>query len=280
VQADPQRRASFVVHSAIASFYHKSFPALGSASQGVSFKRYTVNFIDKQRYDVFFSKSRSQFYNYEYGQNILTLTSYKKYKQDWKNRLQKSAQQQKERASSFNIFEILNLSHREVTLHTPFLAELLNIQEVHLQGNLFLELFLEKILGYDKKFSKDKRWIIKVEKENMDIRLLNYELNEAIYIENKIYSNAHSGQISRYYKHWLKSYFRGNGKFIYLTRKGGAPNAEGFNSEYPVEEITSKITCLSYSEDIMNFINLSLSRTSQTKILAILKQYKQVIERL
>jgi len=35
VQADPQRRASFVVHSAIASFYHKSFPALGSASQGV-----------------------------------------------------------------------------------------------------------------------------------------------------------------------------------------------------------------------------------------------------
>jgi len=24
-----------VVHSAIASFYHKSFPALGSASQGV-----------------------------------------------------------------------------------------------------------------------------------------------------------------------------------------------------------------------------------------------------
>jgi len=36
VQADPQRRASFVVHSAIASFYHKSFPALGSASQGVS----------------------------------------------------------------------------------------------------------------------------------------------------------------------------------------------------------------------------------------------------
>jgi len=39
VQADPQRRASFVVHSAIASFYHKSFPALGSASQGVSHKR-------------------------------------------------------------------------------------------------------------------------------------------------------------------------------------------------------------------------------------------------
>jgi len=38
VQADPQRRASFVVHSAIASFYHKSFPALGSASQGVSLK--------------------------------------------------------------------------------------------------------------------------------------------------------------------------------------------------------------------------------------------------
>jgi len=35
MQADPQRRASFVVHSAIASFYHKSFPALGSASQGV-----------------------------------------------------------------------------------------------------------------------------------------------------------------------------------------------------------------------------------------------------
>jgi len=39
VQADPQRRASFVVHSAIASFYHKSFPALGSASQGVRQKQ-------------------------------------------------------------------------------------------------------------------------------------------------------------------------------------------------------------------------------------------------
>jgi len=45
VQADPQRRASFVVHSAIASFYHKSFPALGSASQGVRllhFKSFNV----------------------------------------------------------------------------------------------------------------------------------------------------------------------------------------------------------------------------------------------
>jgi len=48
VQADPQRRASFVVHSAIASFYHKSFPALGSASQGVSFSSCDLNFGENQ----------------------------------------------------------------------------------------------------------------------------------------------------------------------------------------------------------------------------------------
>src|SRR5665213_375123 len=44
----------------------------------------------------------------------------------------------------FNIFQILGIGHREVTTHSPILAELLNPKGSHGQGSAFLRLFLAK----------------------------------------------------------------------------------------------------------------------------------------
>ena len=43
----------------------------------------------------------------------------------------------------FNIFGILGMERKEVKTHSKFLAELLNPKGSHLQGDMFLKLFIE-----------------------------------------------------------------------------------------------------------------------------------------
>lgn len=60
--------------------------------------------------------------------------------------------QERESSSSFNIFEVLNIQHKEVILHSNFISYLLNPAADHKKGKLFLELFLS-----GKAFSKIER---------------------------------------------------------------------------------------------------------------------------
>ena len=46
---------------------------------------------------------------------------------------------------NFNIFNILDVSSKEVKLHSNFLAEMLNPKGSHMQGDTFLKLFLKGI---------------------------------------------------------------------------------------------------------------------------------------
>ena len=46
---------------------------------------------------------------------------------------------------NFNVFQILRLQSSEVRLHSSFIAELLNIQGSHDQGDKFLLLFLKQL---------------------------------------------------------------------------------------------------------------------------------------
>lgn len=47
-------------------------------------------------------------------------------------------------AEDFNIFNILGISHLEVSTHSRFISNLLDPCGSHYQGNIFLELFMRK----------------------------------------------------------------------------------------------------------------------------------------
>ncbi len=64
---------------------------------------------------------------------------YRKFLEDWyKN--------DETEASRFNLFSILKIDWKEALVHTPFLAELLNPQGTHSQGDLFYKEFIRTVL--------------------------------------------------------------------------------------------------------------------------------------
>ena len=156
-------------------------------------------------------------------------------------------------AESFNIFSILNVGSYEVRMHTPFLSELLDISGTHGQGNLFLSSFL-RLVGLSKDESEREDWRVIKEREHIDLRLVNCSLGKAVFIENKVDTGAHDGQLSRYYKKWERD-FNCNGAFIYLSPSGAEPEASGYDDGiYPRVEIEAKLKRLSYKVHIANWL--------------------------
>lgn len=141
---------------------------------------------------------------------------------------------------SFNIFSILRDAHDEVNLHSKFIYELLDPLGSHKQGNIFLTLFL-KTLNIE--FSTSNLHIFR-EKHNIDI-LIQSKKN-AIIIENKIHTQDHSEQLSKYLQTIQnQGYADKNIYLIYLTLFGEEPN-----------EITvrNKVISISYSQTIKCWI--------------------------
>lgn len=184
-------------------------------------------------------------------------------------------------APEFNVFSILDRGHLEVLTHTPFLASLLDPKGTHGQKGLFLRCFLVRILGYTETEASDQNWFITKESEYVDLRILNYSLRKAIYIENKIYTDAHSGQLSRYYRLWKEGYFEGNGAFIYLTIDGRKPNDAGFDEDIlRKSEIVKYLICLCYKKDIYNWLKEAVLQVESSRVRETVNQYIDLIKKL
>jgi len=170
-------------------------------------------------------------------------------------------------ALGFNIFSILLKSGDEVNLHTKFIYELLNPKGRHHQGSLFLDLFLDE-LSIAKTTASIEAFR---EKENIDILL--QSLNRAIIIENKIHTQDHSLQLSRYWEH-IKSqgYDASNIHLIYLTLLG----------EKPLEtSMQHKVISVSYRKEITSWLKKSIESVAAIPILKeTLVQYLNLIEEL
>ena len=154
-----------------------------------------------------------------------------------------------------NIFNALRIIQHEVR-HSNFLAWLLNPNDNHGLGELFLKRFLREILIT----SNVKKSLIEIEEMNLDLaqvkrEFLNIDIlieieNLIIIIENKIKSKEHSNQLNRYFEQASKYY----GKepvivFVYLTVSGGEPSSEAYISiSYEqIEKIIADILSV-YSE--------------------------------
>jgi len=216
---------------------------------------------------------KSLFANYQL-ENFPKIQSLTNLLKDFSPKLKKFYE---EISPNFNVFRILGLHNKEVITHTPFIAYLLSPWDEHKQSDLFLRKFLKRFKFSDINFND---WYVQKEFENIDLRIVNEKTKTAIFIENKIYTDAHSGQISRYFEHW-KNYYE-KGEFIYLSINGSMPSDNGFdeNCFYTKIEIIKKMKLMSYKTDINNWLEDCYDEIKSDKVKYTVLQYMELIKHL
>jgi hypothetical protein len=146
----------------------------------------------------------------------------------------------------YNIFRILRVGHREVTTHSPMLADLLDPKGTHGQGSAFLRLFLKLLppCALDPDTAKVRLEYYagpKTPTKGGKIDILLSSGRGEIVIENKIHAADQENQIRRY----LGSFPRAIA--VFLTLDGRPP------SDLSAEE-EARVQCLSYPKDILEWL--------------------------
>lgn len=168
-------------------------------------------------------------------------------------------------AHGFNVFSILLKSGDEVNLHSKFIYELLNPHGSHSQGSLFLDLFLKQ-LGLA---IETQGMVASREKYNIDILL--QSSSEAVIIENKIFTEDHSYQLSRYYQNMQWQGYR-QPYLLYLTLFG----------HQPVEKsVRDHVISISYQHEIIAWLEEAIGAIRHISILKeTLTQYLNLVKAL
>ena len=202
----------------------------------------------------------------------------------------------KKRGETFNIFEILGLQTKETTLHSSFIASLLNPDGSHGLSYKPLEVFLRKlkdegILKFEIDFSQ-----VNIEIEysignltsdyseggRMDI-LLNDGKN-FIGIENKIDAGDQNAQMVRYHN-FLTKKTKEKGEFllIYLSKFGSSPGEDSINCPDLGMQLESRkdFYVISYKDFIFNWLEECRHfAIDKVKVREIITQYHETIKNI
>lgn len=154
---------------------------------------------------------------------------------------------------NFNLFRIINVTSEEVRLHSSFLAELLNSNGSHGQGNIFLKLFVSQlgVTNFETQSASTytEYYIGPIEGNGrsakggkIDIYIKDSK-NNGVVIENKIYASDQNDQIHRYYNFCCTNLF-------YLTLHGDEPSDIGAKGLKNGENYKT----ISYSTDIIRWL--------------------------
>ena len=192
---------------------------------------------------------------------------------------------------NFNIFNILDVSSKEVKLHSNFLAEMLNPKGSHMQGDTFLKLFLKEIEKEIKWKDRDnigfeiqeavvhkEFWTGEINRDytkggSIDILINNK--HQVIIIENKIYAGDQPKQLKRYYKYGENEFkLESNFRILYLTLDCSEPSE---NSTDGIQHFS----CISYKMHIKNWLEKCLTVVYDFPLVfALIRQYLNHVKHL
>lgn len=190
-----------------------------------------------------------------------------------------------------NVFSILKLERQEIR-HSNFIAWLLNPNEKHGLGDLFLNLFLKDILSKEQFNNKGRfKWIKRESVADIDLFIEFDHL--VIAIENKFDSDEHSDQLNKYKNHVQANYKNKINVLIYLTPEGRLTKN---NSEYIIysyhliaQHINSilkeykNLICARttiYIEDYLHTIQSNIMKSNKENLLAaeLFNKYSDAIK--
>ena len=176
-----------------------------------------------------------------------------------------------------NIFRILNISKTEIR-HSNFLAWLLDPYESHNLRDAFLKRFL---LDISVELDLASIENIEIRREWRNIDLLIIAENMVVCIENKVESNEHSDQLSRYKKIVQESFPNKKSIFVYLTpnQTTVSDNEYILYSYEQIAEILKRMISLfnrnitsevlQYLKDYIETLKLEIMQTHEFNTLAI-----------
>lgn len=190
----------------------------------------------------------------------------------------------------FNVFDILHINHLEAKVHTPFLAELLSPDGTHMQGRLFFDAFMKRLLQGVYEASAVTHINIVTElgdydNGRMDI-VISYKENDVpkgIVIENKIYHHDEKEQLVRYYKHLTERKGLKPGQFhlVYLTPYKTKPSTTSIDEDLYNQLVEMKaITEWGYHKDIAPLFTELMPFIKAPVVTQTLYQYIQTIQSL
>ena len=199
-----------------------------------------------------------------------------------------------------NIFQILRISKTEIR-HSNFLAWLLDANQSHKLGDIFLKRFLRQVFTSEKfhdvnqidveELDLSKVQILR-EWKNIDILILLE--NVVVCIENKVLSKEHSNQLNRYreiidenFKDYRKTY-------VFLTPEGDLSDDETeiyepISYNFIIETLEKIISIYgesvndqvkNYIKDYITIIKRELMKTDQLTILSqkIYQNHKELLD--
>ena len=179
------------------------------------------------------------------------------------------------RGEAFNVFRVCGVNHYENT-HSAILAEWLNPNGSHGQGDIFLTLFLERVSGDSAiEFNSRNATVVteySTKEGRIDI-LMQDDENRAVIIENKIYAADQSAQLKRYEEYARKAYGSHGYRLLYLTLDGcEASEQSGEGVEYAP---------ISYSNTIIAWLDDCIRCVCDKPFLReTMIQYKNLIKQL
>jgi len=131
-----------------------------------------------------------------------------------------------------NIFQILRISKNEIR-HSNFLSWLLDPNESHKLGDIFLKRFLREVFSSDKFIEIDQVDVegmdltkVEIQREWKNIDILIVLENVVVCIENKVLSKEHSNQLMRYREIIESHYPNHKQTFVFLTPEGDISESE------------------------------------------------------
>jgi len=131
-----------------------------------------------------------------------------------------------------NIFQILRITKNEIR-HSNFLSWLLDPNQSHKLGDIFLKRFLREVFSSDKFGEIDQVDVegmdltsVEIQREWKNIDVLIKLDNVVVCVENKVLSKEHSNQLKRY-KDIIEHQFPNHRQtFVYLTPEGDSSESE------------------------------------------------------
>jgi hypothetical protein len=177
------------------------------------------------------------------------------------------------------------MSSAEVRTHSAFIAELLNPEGCHGQGDLYLNLFIEQIIGKSNEPFVFENVKVEVEKfigsisEDKEtggfIDILVSSKNDLIIIENKIYAEDQYKQLVRY-----ANYGKSTGKrlFIFYLTLELKDARESSKGDLILDKHYKNIT---YKTDIINWLSKCIKESSTLPIVReTIIQYSNLLKKL
>ncbi len=199
--------------------------------------------------------------------------------------------QKKRGLNNYNMVNVVRKATHEVGMHSNIIFSLINPDGEHFQGDLFLNVFIEKVilpkLGLKKLEDFGEVYSVEAEELTEENRRIDFTIkseNYLIGIEMKVNASDLRHQVSHYYAQLEKESTGQEVYIFYLTKFGTGPSPislEVKKGEKTTFDPLKHMKMISFSDHILTWINASQKEVNNiTNLDMALKNYKEIVEKI